>query len=468
MQISIIDGIYTDAQSDYRVDYPRNRVPVFQPQGTSNGYLRPSEGIIQVAETVGRDRGGINWNDALYRVFGSFLYRVDASGALISIGFVDDDLQNVVMDYSFDVLAICSANKLYYFNGDILTRNTDADLGVVKDMIWIDGYFFTTDGENLITTQLNDINAVNPIKYGSSEVDPDPVVAVKKVRNEAYAVNRYSIEVFKNVGGTNVFPFQRINGGQITRGAIGRDAVVVFEDSLAFVGGRLNEQVAVWVGVNGVVNKISTREIDQVINSYSISALQNIKCETRRYNDHVFMYIHFTDQTLVYDFETSKKLQKPIWHILTSGTAEKGAYNARNIVFCYNRWYCGHATDNKLGYLTDTTQEQYGEKVTWDFSTQFIYNASKGAIVNSLELVALTGRTEFGKDPQIFTQYSYDGIEFSQRKYISAGKTGQRQKRIVWRKQGKMQSQRIQKFSGDSDAFLSFSRLEAELEPLAW
>jgi hypothetical protein len=64
---------------------------------------------------------------------------------------------------------------------------TDPDLGVVLDVVWVDGYFMTTDGEFLVVTELTDPTQVNPLKYGSSEVDPDPVVALLKLRNEVYA-----------------------------------------------------------------------------------------------------------------------------------------------------------------------------------------------------------------------------------------------------------------------------------------
>jgi len=66
----------------------------------------------------------------------------------------------------------------------------------VVDFVWVDGYFFTTDGEFLITTDINNPTSVNPLKYASSELDPDPVNALIKFKNEVYALNRHSIEVF--------------------------------------------------------------------------------------------------------------------------------------------------------------------------------------------------------------------------------------------------------------------------------
>ena len=41
MQIPILDGIYTDNNSDFRTAYPVNLIPVPKGQGISAGYLRP-------------------------------------------------------------------------------------------------------------------------------------------------------------------------------------------------------------------------------------------------------------------------------------------------------------------------------------------------------------------------------------------------------------------------------------------
>jgi hypothetical protein len=51
-------------------------------------------------------------------------------------------------------------------------------------------------------------------------------------------------------------------------------------------------------------------------------------------------------------------------------------------------------------------------------------------------------------------------------KAINVGRQGERDKRMVWRNLGKMNQYRMQRFRGTSDAFVSFARLEAKLEPL--
>jgi hypothetical protein len=229
MQIPILSGIFTDNGPDFRTSYPVNLVPTPKASGISSGYLRPGDGIVANGTGPGTDRGGINWRGQLYRVMGTKLVEISSAGVVTVLGDVGGPVsQLVTFDYSFDLLAIASGGRLYYWNGATLAQVTDPDLGVVLDVVWVDGYFMTTDGEFLVVTELTDPFVVNPLKYGSSEVDPDPVVALLKLRNEVYALNRNTIEVFDNVGGA-LFPFARIDGAQIQKGVVGTFACCVYE-----------------------------------------------------------------------------------------------------------------------------------------------------------------------------------------------------------------------------------------------
>lgn len=459
MQIPIVNGIYTDENSDFRTSYPRNMIPVPKKQGLSNGYLRPADGIVAFGIGPGTDRGAINWNGTCYRVMGTQLVSVDAAGAVTQLGYVGGSGQ-VTFDYSFDYLAIASSGKLYLWNGT-LTQITDPDLGTVIDFIWIDGYFMTTDGEFLVVTDLDDPFAVNPLKYGSSEVDPDPVKSLLKLKDEAYALNRYTIEIFDNIGGP-LFPFQRVEGAQIERGTIGTYTCSVFIDAIAFLGGGRNESPAVWLGASGSTIKLSTREIDQILSGYSETTLANVVVESHIDKGHRQLYIHLPDQTLVYDAAASAIILSPIWFTLTTNNDQ---YRAKNIIWCYDQWIVGDPASFAIGVLDDNVSSHWGVVNDWEFSTSIMYNESNGAIFHELELICLTGRDI---DSTIWTQYSLDGEVFSQPRASSAGAQGNRNKRVMWLRQGNMRQWRIQKFKGTSDAHISVARLEARIESMVY
>lgn len=462
MQIPVLSGVYSNEASDFRTLYPRNLIPVPKEQGISQGYLRPADGIVQFGTGPGIDRGGINWNGQCYRVMGTLLVRVNSDGSTTTLGNVGGSGQ-VTMDYSFDQLAIASSGNFFYWNGSTLSQVTDPDLGQVVSFRWVDGYFMTTDGTSLIVTELNDPTQVNPIKYGSSEADPDRVVSLLKLRNEIYALNRYTVEVFQNVGG-DLFPFERIEGAQMQRGCIGTHACAVFLENIAWLGSGRNEAPAIWIGSNSSTAKISTREIEQVLLEYTESKLSQAVMEVRVANGHQFLYLHLPDQTLVYDGAGSQVVGEPVWFTLTTSIVGNGAYRARNLVWCYDKWLCGDPTSTSHGYLTDSVSSHYGSLNGWEFGTIIVYNEGRGAIFHELELVCLTGRVATGANPTIWTSYSVDGETWSQEIGRSAGAIGERAKRINWLQQGFMRNWRCQKFRGTSDSHMSIARLEARIE----
>jgi hypothetical protein len=481
MQIQILNGIYADSSPELRTAYPVNMTPVPIQSGISNGFLRPSDGIVSNGAGPGTDRGGIEWNGICYRVMGTKLVTVSNTGAVTVLGDVGGPVDTLVtFDYSFDVLAIASGERLYYWipvntpgtigwnpTAPILRQVTDPDLGTVLDFCWVDGYFMTTDGANLIVTELLDPTSVNPAKYGSSEVDPDPVVALLKLRNEVYALNRHTIEVFDNVGG-DLFPFARIDGAQVQKGVVGTFACCVYLDRIAFLGSGRNEAPAIYVGAAATTQKLSTQEIDELLATYSEQQLSLVKLESRNDKAHQHLYIHLPDRTIVYDAAASEALKTQVWFTLTSTIVGFSQYRARNFVWCYDKWLVGDPLSSIIGYFIQTTGEHWGQQVRWEFGTSIVYNEGNGALFNRLELVSLTGSVAVGTNPRISTSYSVDGLSWSQDRSITVGTTGNTAKRLAWFQQGHMRNWRIQRFRGVSDAHISYVRLEAQLEPLAY
>lgn len=467
MKIPILSGIFADTIPQLRTSYPVNLVPVALSSGINDGFVRPADGIVEVATGPGADRGGILWNGTHYRAMGGNLVRVLPSGVTV-LGNISSGAP-ATFDYGPDHLAIASNGSLYLYDGATVERVDDPDLGTVVDVIWIDGYFMTTDGQYLVVTELTDPFAVNPLKYGSSEADPDPVIALLKLRNEAIALNRYTIEYFDNIGG-NLFPFQRIEGAQIEKGCIGTQACCVYEvggaEAIAFVGGGFNERVSVYLGSNAAATKIATEEIDTILSGYTDGELANVVVESRADGDHRFLYVHLPDRTLVFDGAASIAVKQPVWFTLTTSQEDFSEYQARFFVLIDGDWLCGHG--EKIGRLDRTISTHWGEKVRWELGTVIVYNEGRGALFHELELVALTGSVALGEEAFISSSYSLDGVSWSQDRVIGAGAHGERSKRLVWLQNGMMRDRRIQRFRGDSDSQLAIIRLEARLEPLAF
>lgn len=465
MKIPLLQGAYADSSAAFHTSYPINQEPTLVDSGISQGYLTNSPGVRQVGTGPGPDRGSINWNDVEYRVMGSKLVRVDASWSITVLGDVDTDGLPVSMDYSFDRLAIASARKLFYYQPATgVTQVTDPNLGPALDVLWIDSYFMTTDGEALVVTELNDPYTVDPLKYGSSEADPDPVVALAKIRGEVYPLNRYTIQNLQDLSGQG-FPFQNNASGLIPRGCVGTKAWAYFNETVVFVGSGRGEQLSVYAAGGGRTACISTSEIDKLLAQVSPERQALIQLEPRVEDGEQRLYVHLPDKTLVYMHQASVQHKEPVWHLLADGIRMDAAYSPRHMSLCYGKWIVGDST-GRLGYLDNTLETRWGEVTGWQFDTTLLYNGGRGGIIHTLELIGLPGRAPLGADPTCAFQWTLDGENWSQPRFISTGKQGQRRKRVQWRPNTRFSNYIGLRFRGASTAMASWAALEAEVEPL--
>ena len=484
MKIPILSGIYTDNAPDFRISYPVNLHPVALATGIDDGYLAPADGLVETGEGPGICRGAINWQDVCYRVMGSKLVSVAADGTVTVLADVGNDGKTVAMDYGYaaipalstttkpQVLAIVSAGKLYYWTGLTLITVTDptGTLGYPIDVVWIDGYFLTTDGDVVVSTDLLDSTNILVGAYAATDNDPDPILALIKLHNEVYVLNRNTVQVLTNTGTpvAGTFTFSVVDGGKIIKGCVGTHACCEFVGDIAFVGGGRNEAPGVYLGANSQTQKISTREVDIILEQYTEAQLAEVVIESRNDSGHTHLYIHLPDRTLVFDAIASRELQRPIWFTLTSSLVGFSQYRGKFMVWAYDAWQVADTQSAKVGVMDKTMGDHWGDPVRWEFGTSIVYAESRGVLFTRLELVALTGRVTLGIDPIITTSYSTDGVTWSQDQGIRIGTTGNTKKRLAWFRQGHMRNWRIQRFRGDSQAHLTLARLEADLEGLAY
>jgi hypothetical protein len=472
MQVDILKGVY-NKDADYGEKYPKNIMPIAQQTNVSTGYLKNVNGVVQFTDSTdwGLDRGGINWNGRLFRALGQFLVEIDSTGNIFKRGEIGNDFKNVSFAYGFDRLAIVSNGKLFYYvtAGGVFSEVTDPDLGLVQNVLWVDGYFVLNDSQYIIVTELNDPTSIDPFKYGSSEISPDDIISILKLKNEIVALNRYSIEFFSNIGSSG-FPFQRIEGATITRGCIGRDACCVYDDTITFLGNAVNEQLGIYQAVNGQSVKISTKEIDNVIASYSETQLTVTKLEMLLQDGDLMLYVHFLNGTWVYNITASKALQTQVWYSISSFiNNDLDYYDAWNYVYCFDKLICGRRSSTTIGYVDASITTHWGNKINWEFQTNIIYNEGNGAIIHEMELQHNIKALPLTQDAYISTDYSFDdGVTWSQRRNLSIGRNGNRVQKMRFVRNGRIETRRVQRFSGDSDSNMSISRLDMRIEPLAW
>lgn len=435
MQIPILSGA-TVKDGQFVKSYPVNLEPKVIDSGVSKGQLVSTRGAVAYATGPGPDRGGIVWQGAHYRVMGSSLVTVSASGVVSTIGDVGDDGAPARLDYGFERLAIRSAQRLFYWDGTDLTEVTDPDLGVVVDMVWIDGYYATTDGEFVIVTDLNDPTSVYPTRYGSAEEDPDPVTGVLKYREELYALNRHTIQPFQNVGG-NGFPFAAVQGGMIPVGCVSATAkCMVGGDGFAFVGSARNEPLSVWYfGGSGAV-RLSDQAVDDDLAGETSPELIEMEC--RAFPGERQVLVHLSGKTWAISLSTTEQAESSAWSVLHSG--HFGPYRLRRAVLHDGEHIVGDAASDQLGMLK-RGEKHFGEAADWRFDAATLFDPA-GALISEIEL--------FGQFPAeanaVFFSMTRDGVKWSRE--VARALTGRRDERVIWRPNAEIKTMGAMRWRG--------------------
>lgn len=462
-QIPLLSGITASEKADFNLSYPVNLEPVAIDNGISKGYVRSAAGATVFATGPGIDRGGIVWNNTHYRVMGTKLVSVSATGTITVLGDVGGS-GPVGLDYGFDRLAIRSETRLYYWDGTTLTQVTDPDLGQVIDFCWMDGYYVITDGVNIIVTQLSDPTQIDPLKYGSAESDPDMVVALLRLRNELKALGASTIETQNDAGGSG-YPFASNPGATVPIGCVGPQAKCKFSETFAFVGAARNDAPSVWVEVPGSAQRISSRLIDDAIAAEVDQA--SIQLERRVYRGEERLFLHLSDRSYCYLRNASEKTGESVWYELRSGLGLDQPYRLRNAVLYQGQWIVGDTQSGNLGILVEDDARHFGDDVGWRFDTQLLYNSTNSFIVHSLELVGLPGRHQTLPEPNALLSYTLDGQTYSIERANATGKPNQRRKRVVWNIHKRARNYMGFRFRGDSSALQGWAALEAEVEALS-
>lgn len=364
IQLPLITGKQVDTSADYRDYLPVNMIPIPEPAPNASGYFTNHPGLtLKTTLTGGSSNGGIyNAQDSvLYRLIGNTLYgndvQLSVTGALGRASFA----------YSPNSVAFTGSNgKGYYWNGSALAefKNwqpgespqgiTNYQIDNIIDVTRNLGRYIWLTAKSFIITDLQNEQRpdfVAPIY--SAESDPDDNVAVTTWADFVVVMGRNSTEFFRVTGdASQVYVAQR--SLVIQFGCISTHAKCNFAGGIAALGSARNEPPSIGLLSGQGAQKISTSEVDKVLQTYNDSTLQNTVLEAAVWRGMNLLYVHLPLETLVY------VQQAGVWIKLKSDLG-----NARwtGIDVIYNAatggTECGDKGDGKIGTF-ERLMSQYG------------------------------------------------------------------------------------------------------------
>jgi hypothetical protein len=438
LPVTLIKGDKISPLTDYRDALPVNMYAIEKKILGADGYMLCYPGLTSLGTGQGIDRGGI-YNERLinqYRVSGAKMISVSADGTVAVLGTIDGADQ-AAMPYSFNTQQVIANGKAFLYDPtDGFREITDTDLGDPIDSVWVDGYYFYTDGEFIYHSDINDEEAIDPLKFATAEFMPDPSNGVAKTQdNKVLVFGRYTLEYFVNDASAD-FSFVRVQTRAQKIGIVATHAKCETGEGFFITGGRRDEAVSVHLLGIGSSVRVATREVDKILSGYTEPELCDMRMECRMEDDITFVLIHLPNKTLCLNVTILKTLGKTVaWSIIKTDVKGDAPYRGINGVFDARsaKWVYGDKLDTTIGLLDNTVFTHYTNMVEWLLFTPFLDLETFS--IDEIDIETIPGHTT-ALDAKVFLSFTYNGLTYGTEISMEYGKPGEINKRFIARRLG--------------------------------
>ncbi len=349
----------------------------------------------------------ININTAVQTVLGT----IGTSTGLVDIA--DNGLQVMFVDGS----------KGYIFTLATLVfvQITDVDFPVAPGSVVFQDSFFIVNDTNTNRYQWSaSYNGLawNALDVAAKESFPDNLVRVSSNSGLLYLFGEHSTEVAS--GNPNTGSYERITGLTVEHGLVSKQSLAKIQDQLIFLSINRRGECAVSMLSGGTVNKVSTSDIDDILNSYT--TISNATGFSYTLNGHEMYQINFPTHNQSWLFDSKTQL----WSEVASNHSRHLAERAS--VFD-NHTYVTSYVDGWIYLLDKTAYTDNGQTITFELIGKHIFNNLERFAINELQIDCETGGTLIatgqGSNPQMMIGISKDGGRNWSESFVTMGKIGE-------------------------------------------
>lgn len=310
VSLPLIKGQSVDSSADYRDFLPVNMMPIMAQAPNAQGYFINHPGTTQIKDTgLNRSNGAIYnvVDNAMYRAIGKKLFR---NGVEVADLPVDN---RISMAYSSLTTAFTGADgNGYYWTGSELKQfqnwqagenpsgPTSYDLSGIIDVTRNKGrYIWLAPPGFIITDLLNEQRPdyISPIYSAESDVDDN--VAIATWHDYVVVIGRNSTEFFRLTGDSSeVYVSQQ--SLVVPFGCIATHAKCNYLDMIVMLGSGRNMPPSINAITANGGQKLSTPEVDKVLQQYSDSELQKTVLESSTWRGEPVLYVHLPTETIAY------------------------------------------------------------------------------------------------------------------------------------------------------------------------
>jgi len=381
-------------------------------------------------------RGGIAVGDFIYYVHRGILWEVNNAGIQTSRGTLNTSSGRVDMAFNGVQIGIVDGTNMYCFTIASLAFVVVAS-GLFSNptsITYQDSYFICTfrNSQRFQISAQNDGTTWDALDFASAEAAPDKINRVIADHGEIVLAGDTTIEYWGNNGAQD-FPYSNIRGATSEFGLAAPWSLVKYNDSLAGLMKNRMGQVQVMMAVGHSLQKISSQELDSIINGYT--SVADATAFSYLLGGHPMYQINFPSAGKSWLFDGSTSMWSPL---------ESGLDGARHIAeICVDYLNKPRVTDYASGnvYILDVNAyTDNGMPIARELIGKHVVKDYKKTEVSRLQVDFETGVgliTGQGYDPQAMLQVSKDnGHTWGNEMWTTLGQIGTYLTRAIWRRLG--------------------------------
>lgn len=426
--IKVAGQTYEHRSSGISVQKTMNLIPQRELTGAGMETLTAWPGCVGFATASGINRGMAVFDDELYKVNNTTLFKVDSTGTYTSLGTIAGSGRCVFANDGTNLI-ITTGGEGYQLTGSTLTQITDPDFQNGNSVTYLNQQMiFDGNGGKFQVADVGDPDSIQSNNFATAESAPDDTVRVYAFKERLYLFGEKTVEVWYNSGTGNP-PFAKIAQGTME---VGLGAVHSVQNS---------DQFMYWLGDDRRVYRLSAMQ-EQNVSSIAVSHQIDVLSAT---NDAIGSIIRIEGQTFYkLDFPTGNKTivfneDAGAWFDLSTG-ADEQRYIGEDVVECYGKRLIADKNSGNVLELSLTTYADNGttriyERVFGPVTSQQL-GIDGRAVMSYLDLDMETGvgvASGQGSNPQALVSASFDnGKTWTIEGDVLLGRTGEGRLRVRW------------------------------------
>jgi hypothetical protein len=357
-------------------------------------------------------RGAITESGYAWLVIGNYVYRMDTSYNLTSLGTIGTSSGPVGLASNGLELLIVDGVAGWVVNvaAATLTQITDVDFpNGVRRATYQDGYFIVTgnDSEQFFISQLLNGGSWNGLDTESAQGSPDNTIGVISDHRELWLFGDTSAEIWVNTGNAD-FPFERTGNAFVEEGCASAATVVKCDNTIFWLGADQRGAGIVWRANGYTPMRISTHAVETAFAGYTLSDAWAMSYQQE---GHSFFVLSFPTDGKTWVFDSATQL----WHergYRDTTTGEIGQWRGAGHCMLGGLHIVGDYADGRIYVLdldyylddTDPIVRLRASQTQAQLQNRLFFNSLQVDMETGVGLV--TGQ---GSDPQLMMRYSNDG-----------------------------------------------------------